>query len=41
VSSTVRRALVGGAGRFAGVHGEVVSTRLEDGTWTHVFTFED
>lgn len=36
-SATTVRALIGGGGRYAGATGWVVSTHLEDDTWTHVF----
>lgn len=41
VSNTVLRAVVGGTGRFAGARGDVASTRLDDGSWEHVFRLED
>lgn len=41
VSDTVLRSLIGGTGRFAGAKGEVASTRLEDGSWEHVFRIDD
>lgn len=41
VSNTALRAIVGGSGRYAGVTGDVASTQFEDGTWEHVFRFDD
>lgn len=41
VSDTVLRSLIGGTGRFAGATGEVASTRLDDGSWEHVFHIDD
>lgn len=41
VSKTALRAIVGGSGRYAGVTGDVASTQFEDGTWEHVFRFDD
>ena len=35
--TTVKRAIVGGSGIFAGATGEVVTTHDADGTWKHVF----
>lgn len=39
--SSLARAIIGGTGRFKGVRGEVISTRLGDGSWMHEFYFED
>jgi len=39
-ADTIHRAIVGGAGVYAGATGEVVSTHLPDGSWKHVFTIE-
>jgi hypothetical protein len=36
--TTVRRAIIGGSGIFAGATGDVVSTHNADGTWKHVFS---
>ena len=36
----LRRVVLGGTGAFAGVYGENVSVRAEDGSWTHTLTFE-
>lgn len=35
------RAIIGGTGRFRGVSGEVLSTHLADGSWTHEFRFSN
>lgn len=35
----LRRVILGGTGAFAGIHGETVSVRAEDGSWTHTLTF--
>lgn len=35
--TTLERSVVGGTGRFAGATGSVVSTHLDDGSWTHEF----
>jgi len=40
VSSTLERAIIGGTGAYAGASGSVVSTHLEDGTWTHEFNLK-
>jgi hypothetical protein len=37
VADEVRRVIVGGSGRFAGIGGEVVSVQFEDGSWEHLF----
>ena len=37
---SLARAVLGGTGAYAGAHGEVVSVRAEDGSWTHTLTFE-
>jgi hypothetical protein len=37
VSDEVRRVIVGGSGRFAGISGELVSVQLNDGSWEHRF----
>ena len=39
-NSSLVRAIVGGTGQFKGVTGEVISTHLGDGSWTHEFYFE-
>jgi hypothetical protein len=41
VAEEVRRVIVGGSGRYAGVHGEVVSVQADDGSWEHRFLIED
>ncbi len=38
--TTIHRALIGGAGRYAGATGDVVSTHLPDGSWKHVFLIQ-
>lgn len=37
----LRRAIIGGTGRFRGASGEVLSTHLADGSWTHEFRFSN
>jgi hypothetical protein len=37
IADQVRRAIVGGSGRFAGASGEVVSVQFDDGSWEHQF----
>jgi len=36
----LRRAIVGGTGRFNGATGEVLSTHLTDDSWTHEFRYD-
>ena len=38
VSNTVTRPVIGGSGVWSGARGSAVTTHLEDGSWTHVFT---
>lgn len=40
VADSSQRAIVGGSGRFAGATGEIVSTRLDDGSWRHEITLD-
>jgi hypothetical protein len=35
------RGIIGGTGRFKGARGEVLSTHLADGSWTHEFRFSN
>lgn len=35
------RAILGGTGKYAGVHGQLVTTRRADGTYQHQFRFSD
>jgi hypothetical protein len=37
VADEVRRVIVGGSGRFAGISGEIVSVQAADGSWEHLF----
>lgn len=37
VADEVRRVVVGGSGRFAGVSGEIISVQADDGSWVHRF----
>jgi hypothetical protein len=37
VDSVLERAVIGGTGRFSGALGTLVSTHLQDNTWTHEF----
>jgi hypothetical protein len=37
VAATVSRPVIGGSGAYAGARGWAESTRLADGTWSHVF----
>ena len=40
-NSMLVRAITGGTGRFKGATGEVISIHLVDGSWMHVFDFDD
>lgn len=40
VDAAVERAIIGGTGKYTGVHGTVLSTHLADGSWQHVLSFE-
>ena len=40
-NSVLVRPIIGGSGRFKGASGEVVSTHLEDGSWTHEFRLDN
>lgn len=39
-ATTIHRALIGGAGKYAGATGDVISTHLPDGSWKHVFQIQ-
>jgi hypothetical protein len=40
VSTKLERAIIGGTGKFSGARGSVISTHLDDGTWSHEFKMQ-
>lgn len=40
-NSTLFRSIIGGTGRYKGVSGEVESVHFADGSWQHIFHFDD